>query len=103
MSTTLDSETAQQLTDAEQVALMIKSPGWGVVHGKLVEKVLDLQNINNIDATDPSTLSTQLLGRKMASDLLYAWLNGDVFGLVEQVEANKLRDLQTTEDFVTRG
>lgn len=102
MNQKLDAETQKVLTDAEEVANLIESKGWGVIHGKLTEKILDLQNINNIDVSDPATLSSQLLGRKLASDLLFAWLKGDVFGLVEQAKANNMVDAVDRESFVSR-
>lgn len=85
--TILDAETQKQLTDAEEVANLISSKGWGVIYGRLQEEILDLQNINNLDNNQP--LEPQILGRKLASDLIFAWLKRDVFGLVEQAEASK--------------
>lgn len=97
----LDADTNKVLTDAEEVRNLTHSRGWAVIHAKLVEKILDLQNINNIDAEKPETLTTQLLGRKLASDLLYGWLKADVFGAVEQADAAKMPE-EAPEGYIGR-
>lgn len=103
MKSKVDAETQEQITDGEQVDLMLEGRAWGIVHAKLNEKILDLQNINNIDVTDPTTLATQLLGRKLASDLLFAWLKNDVFGFAQQQrENNPLPIEKDKEGFIER-
>jgi hypothetical protein len=98
---TLDQETKQELSDGEEVANLIQSRGWGIIYGKLSDRVLDLQNINNLETDKP--LETQLLGRKMAVAEIWAWLNNDVFGYVEQQKINS-EALKDSEDsnYITR-
>jgi hypothetical protein len=82
---TLDQESQQQLTEAQEVALMLKGTAWSVVEQKLRDKILDVQNINNID---PSNLEIDLKARVMCAKILYDWLKDDIYGFVEQVKAN---------------
>lgn len=82
-----DSETTQQLTDGEHVKYMVESEGWKIVKAKLDARILDIQNINNLDATQP--LEPQLLGRKIAAQQFFEWLKQDVYGFVEQQETAK--------------
>lgn len=99
----MDTETKQILTDADHVKSMLNSDGWRIVKAKLDERILDLQNINNLDLTKPETLSIQLAARKMAVDEIWSWLRGDVMGFVEQQTNNtaKLID-KGVEDFIGR-
>lgn len=83
-----DIETQQLLTDGEEVANLIASRGWSVIKGKLDSRILDLQNINNLDLEKPETLPIQLAARKMAVDEMWVWLKLDVYGFVEQQNAN---------------
>lgn len=86
--TTVDRETKEMLSDGEEVRLLTLSRGWDVIKSKLDTRILDLQNINNLDIEKPETLSTQLLARKMAVDEIWAWLKSDVYGFAEQQIAN---------------
>lgn len=85
---TVDPETKKELSDGEEVANLLESRGWDVVKTKLDNRIIDLQNINNLDGDKPETLSIQLAARKMASDLLFGWLTSDVYGFAEQQKAN---------------
>lgn len=89
-----DAETAQSLTEADKVLLTLESGGWRVIKAKLDEKILDLQNINNLDFTSEQTVLFDLKARKMAADLLYEWLKNDVYGFVEQqsIASEAMRD-----------
>lgn len=82
----------EQLTTAHHVESMLGSNGWKYAYEKFTQRILDLQNINNLDLTKPETLSIQLAARKMAVDEMWAWMKGDVMGFVEQqkVAAEKL-------------
>lgn len=97
----MDRETKEILSEADHVKSMLDSNGWKSVYGKLSEKLLDLQNIHNLDMTQPETLNTQLAARKMAIEIVWAWLKNDVFGFVEQQEANnKKADAQNPESYI---
>jgi len=99
----LDKETSQILTEAEHVRSMIDGEGWKSVYGKLQTKILDLQNIYNLDMTDPTTINIQLAARKMAVETIMAWVKGDVFGFVEQAENNASKLVEEgVESFITR-
>lgn len=99
---TLDAETQKQLTDAEEVANLLESKGWGVIKPKLDALILDLQNIANIDMANVDTLATQLAARRMATDLIYGWLKRDVYGFVEQAQANAPTPDKQDESYIVR-
>lgn len=99
----MDTDTKQILSEADHVKSMLNSDGWKSVFGKLESRILDLQNINNVDMEKPETIPTQIIARKMAVDEIWAWLKQDVFGFVEQQENNaaKLVD-KGVESFIDR-
>lgn len=92
----------KQLTDADHVESMLTSTGWGIVYDKLAQRILDLQNINNLDLSKPETLSIQLMARKMAVDEIWAWVKGDVTGFVEQSKLNAKKIDEKIESFIGR-
>lgn len=98
-----DKDTQDILTEADHLRSLIESEGWKIVKDKLDAKILDLQNINNLDMSDVTTLPTQLAARKMSVDIIWAWLKADIYGFVEQQEANnqKLLDKEA-ENFIGR-
>lgn len=98
----MDKEAAQQMTDADHVKSMLSSDGWNIVKAKLDAKILDLQNIHNLDMTQENTLSQQLAARKMAVEIIWSWLKYDVVGFVEQQEVNNKLLEEKKEDFISR-
>lgn len=86
-----DKETKQILSEADHVESMLHSDGWKYAYAKFSQRILDLQNINNLDMTKPETLSIQLAARKMAVDEMWAWYKGDVEGFVEQQKVNSTK------------
>ncbi len=91
----LDPETRKVFSSAEHIQSMLKSDGWKIAKEKLDVIILDLQNINNLDLEKMDTLSTQLVGRKMAAEALYGWLK-DLYGTVEQMEAANVPQVEST-------
>lgn len=97
-----DKDTQQILTEADHVRALTDSEGWKSVKGKLDARILDLQNINNLDMADIGTLPAQLAARKMAVDILFLWLKSDVYGFVEQQQQNNEKLTQQSENFIGR-
>jgi hypothetical protein len=101
---TVDKETKEILSDGEEVRLLTESRGWGVIKAKLDGRILDLQNINNLDLSDIKTLPAQLAGRKMAVDEIWAWLKADVYGFAEQQSTNAQSFIdENTNGFIDRA
>lgn len=99
----IDTETSKQLTDADHVRSLLNSQGWAVIKRALDDYILDLQNINNLDFTSEQTVLFDLKARKMAADLLFAWLRDNVYGFVEQQDATtRALDDAPTETFIER-
>lgn len=98
-----DAETQKIVTDADHVSNMLQSQGWSIVQAQLNARILDLQNINNLDMEKPETLGIQLAARKMAVDEIWAWLKGDVYGFVEQTTANTAAKPRKEDDIIDRG
>jgi hypothetical protein len=104
MPQTLDEDTKKELSDGEEVANLLQSRGWGVIYGKLSNRLLDLQNINNLDLEKPETLAMQLMARKMAVDEIWVWLRSDVFGYAEQQATNAQALLDPKDEgYINRG
>jgi hypothetical protein len=85
----LDKDTQALQLQAEQLKGMLESEGWTIAKAKLDERILDLQNINNLDVQTPDALVADIRARKMAVDILYAFLKADLYGFVEQQDAAK--------------
>lgn len=83
-----DKETQEVLSDGEELTNMAKSRGWGLARGMLADKILDLQNIHNVDDASIDNLVVDIKARKAAAAILYEWLK-TVEGRVEQHAANK--------------
>ena len=98
----MDKNEIKVLTDADQVLGMTESEGWKLVKAKLDTRLLDLQNINNLDLTDVATLPTQLAARKMAVDIIWDWLKQDVYGFVEQQANSIQKTVEEPENFINR-
>lgn len=81
-----DKDTQEILTEADHVKAMTESQGWNSVKAKLDQKILDLQNMANLDRAKP--LEAQIDGRMMAAEIFFNWLRDDIYGFVEQQEAN---------------
>ncbi len=99
MTLNIDPETRKVLTDADHVQSMLKSDGWTIAKDQLDKLIIDLQNINNLDLEKPETLSTQLIGRKMASELLFAWLK-NLYGAVEQADVARTDRSTNDQTFI---
>lgn len=98
-----DTETQNILTEADHIRAMTESDGWKLVKGKLDQRILDLQNIANLDMNKPETLSAQLAARTMAVAEMFAWLKSDVYGFVEQQQANNPpKNMLENEPFIER-
>lgn len=98
----MDKETKEILTEADHVKAMLGSDGWKSIYGKLQSRILDLQNIANLDMTKPETLTIQLAGRTMAVQVIWDWLKQDVTGFVEQQENNNKKIDDKIESFIER-
>lgn len=98
----MEPDTSKELTTADHVRSMLASQGWKYAYEKFSSRLLDLQNINNLDMSQPDTLSTQLAGRKMAVDEMWAWVKNDLIGFVEQQESNSQALTDKGEEFIGR-
>ena len=98
----MDKDTTRNLTEADNIFLMTETDGWKLVKSKLDARILDLQNINNLDTTDLATLPAQLAGRKFASEIIYSWLKDDIYGFIEQQQTNTAKMQEQVDNFVER-
>lgn len=97
-----DRETVKILTDGEKIMLLTQHEGWGLVRTKLVDKIIDLQSINNLDpATTPEQLAIDVKARRMAVQIMFEWLKGDVEGSVEQ-HINNTQLANEKETYIVR-
>ena len=96
----MDAETKQILTDADEIKATLSGRGWSIIKSKLDMLILDLQNIHNIEGTTSDDMMMSLKARAMASKLLFDWLKNDVYGTVEQAEANRIPESNPSSDFM---
>ena len=107
MAEKFEKDTVKELSDGEKIKLMMESDGWKLAFENIKEKILDLQNVNNVDVEHgPEAMAIDLKARKLAADYLYEFLQKDIFGRVEQHENNQriMREKtgQTEDSFVER-
>ena len=98
----MDKETAAILTDADHVKSLLDSQCWTHIKRKFDERILDLQSIANLDMTKPETLAIQLAARTMAVQEMFSWMKNDVYGFVEQQEANNKKVEEKLDSFIER-
>lgn len=98
MAVILDQDTEKQLSDSEEIRLMTQGRGWSIVRDKLNERILDLQNINNLPDADPAVMMNELKARVLASKLIFAFLKEDVYGAIEQGEASRVSVIEKKEN-----
>lgn len=96
----LDAETEKVLSEADHVRNMLDSDGWRIVKQKLDVRILDLQNINNLDLANESNTLFDLKARKLASDILFAWMKDDLYGFVQQQEDNQANAREKGSDII---
>lgn len=104
MAVEIDKDTKKELSEGEHIRMMTESEGWRIVYAKLQDKILDLQNINNIDDSTPENALADMKARKMAAVTLFAWAKEDVYGRVEQSQTaqDALTDKGTQHQFIGR-
>lgn len=100
---TEDRATQAALQDGEELTNMANSRGWAIARGILTAKILDLQNISNIDETSIENVVIDIKARKASALILFEFLNA-VEGRVEQHANNKnmLSPQESPDDFVDR-
>lgn len=100
----LDTETKQELTDAEHIRLMTETKGWQLVKAKLDAKIIDLQMIGNVEGTTADEKVRNMEVRAGVVAMLYDWLKNDVYGRIEQAgNAQVALQDKADSDFVDRG
>lgn len=97
---TPDKETQEILSDADHVKALLESKGWAVIKPKFDKRVLDMQNIANLDMSKTETITIQLQARIMAAAEMGEWWLKDVVGFVEQQEANNRQIQETSESYI---
>lgn len=99
----VDNETKKELSDVEHIRLMTETKGWQLAYAALTNKILDLQNINNVDVTNVDTMVIDLKARKMAAEMLFDWAKSGIYGRIEQAENAKDALIDKPDsDFITR-
>lgn len=100
---TLDPESNELLSEGDEVRATLQSRGWAVIKQTLDDRILDLQNIENIEGDTTDALMLDLKSRRAASRILFDWLRNDVYGFVAQQEANMRPPTPPeAEDFIGR-
>ena len=79
---------------------MLQSDGWKYAKEKFDARVLDLQNIHNLDYTSPDTLAVQLAARKMAVSQMTDWYLKDIVGFIEQQKVGQEPLAEKQESYI---
>lgn len=98
-----DKDTEKVLSDAENLRLMTESEGWKIAYASLSERILDLQNINNVDDSSIENAIHDMKARKAAAAILFEWVKKDVYGKVEQgIVSQQAMENHEAETFIER-
>jgi cell division inhibitor SulA len=97
-----DEETQKVLSDGEELVNMTASRGWSIASKLIGDKILDLQNIANIDDDEAEKAVVAIKARKMAAGLLFEFLK-EITGMVEGHAAAKEAATNAQDDgFIIR-
>lgn len=95
-----DPETKKIFTDAEEIRLMTEGRGWQIVESKLKDKILDLQMIGNVTGSTTEEKIRNMEARQIAVSILFEWLKSDVYGSIQQADANRTEDRPQQESYI---
>ena len=99
-----DKETEKVISDAEHLRMMTESEGWKIAYQSLTDRILDLQNINNVDDSSIENAIADMKARKAAATILFEWVKRDVYGKVEQsTVAQAALENHAQETFIERS
>lgn len=76
--------------EAKSIADIIDSEAWGLMKQDLIDKLIQLQDIQqiNTEITTAEQIAIDIKARKEAAKILYEWLR-EMEGKKDQVEINK--------------
>jgi hypothetical protein len=83
----MDSETNEILTNQQLLKDLVNHQGWKIVRTMIADRLLELNDIQNIDDRTASTMLSDLRARKKAVALIYGVLQ-DVEGTASQSSDN---------------
>lgn len=84
-----DKETQRIMAEGEQLLSLVKSDGWAVAKGKLIDYITGLDSISNIDATLPADKQLRIIEvNRTVTQILLQWLR-DVEGNAQSVNTQK--------------
>lgn len=92
----IDKEQKKYLEENRAVYQFVKSKGWKICKGKLMERIDDLQSIMNVDGKTAEEVLLDVKTRKLIVQELLDWVKS-IDGQAEQYEGN-LDSLDETED-----
>lgn len=97
----MDNETKEVLTVQDTIKKLTEHEGWGFVRSLLMSKIVDLQDINDVDTTSPENAVRDIKARQFAGKILLEWLN-EIEGTVEQSKSNNSL-LPSKDSYIVRG
>lgn len=95
----IDKETQKVLTDGEKLKLLSEHDGFAILEKIVHDKVATLQSIFNIDDSKPDRVISEIIGRKLASQLLTEFWD-EVVGRVAQHKANIGESKKDVNDWI---
>lgn len=84
----MDRNTARELTRSEEIKALVQSTGWLEVRKLLLDKMIELNDITNIEVTDPSQLVIIVRAKQEAVAILAEWLQ-QIEGIAKNADAIK--------------
>lgn len=83
----MDKETQKILTEQQLLSEVTSHQGWAVARRIFSDKILELQNVFDIETATPTTMFRDMQARKKAVEILWAILQ-EVEGAKDVVETN---------------
>lgn len=87
MTDILDKDSIRIQNEAKSIIDIIESAAWGPMKQTLVDKIIDLQDINNVDVSSIESIAIDLKARKLAATILFNWMQ-EIEGAKSQQEFN---------------
>lgn len=94
-------EEKKILSDGERLTLMLEHEGWAIARSLLSERILELQMIGDIVSLSPEDMAIQVKAKKLAAEILYAFLTQDIEGTAAQHINNNIPP-EKKNDYILR-
>lgn len=100
----LTHETQDNMRKAGDISEVLGMPGWTHIYAMAMDKIMDLQSINNLDDADANTLILDLKARRMASTTILDFLKEiNAFALNNNAVRQSYENDSVSDSYIERA